>query len=155
MDELFKQIDPLPWQPTPENLMSVGVKLALYSCSKILIWNKQLDLLIECWVIFHAFVVVCWLFLKLIHSNILSRTLSECQTVWVQICRSLSRSKLFAKVISRCRLWQGQGLHLGLLVRKPVLGGGGGCEQHRCRPACTSAQSDQRLCFSLFEKFYM
>ena len=22
------------------------------------------------------------------------------------------------------------------------------CEQHRCRPACASAQSDQRLCYS-------
>ena len=26
------------------------------------------------------------------------------------------------------------------------------CEQHRCRQACTSAQSAQRLCYSLFEK---
>ena len=25
------------------------------------------------------------------------------------------------------------------------------CEQHRPRPACASAQSDQRLCYSLFE----
>ena len=28
-----------------------------------------------------------------------------------------------------------------------------GCEQQRRRPACTSAQSDQRLCFSLFGKY--
>ena len=28
----------------------------------------------------------------------------------------------------------------------------GVCEQHRRRPACASAQSDQRLCYSLFEK---
>ena len=31
----------------------------------------------------------------------------------------------------------------------------GVCEQHRCRPACASAQSDQRLCYSFFEKFHM
>ena len=29
------------------------------------------------------------------------------------------------------------------------------CEQHRRRPACSSAQSDQRLCFSHFRKYYM
>ena len=34
-------------------------------------------------------------------------------------------------------------------------GGGGGCEQHRRRPACASAQSDQRLCYSLFGKYHM
>ena len=31
----------------------------------------------------------------------------------------------------------------------------GVCEQHRRRPACASAQSDQRLCYSLFGKFHM
>ena len=31
----------------------------------------------------------------------------------------------------------------------------GGCEQHRRRPACASAQSDQRLCYSRFVKNYM
>ena len=34
-------------------------------------------------------------------------------------------------------------------------GGGGGCEQHQRRPACASAQSDQRLCYSLFEKYHI
>ena len=34
-------------------------------------------------------------------------------------------------------------------------GGGGGCEQHRPRPAWASAQSDQRLCYSLCENYYM
>ena len=29
-----------------------------------------------------------------------------------------------------------------------------GCEQQRHRPACASAQSDQRLCFSLFGKYH-
>ena len=29
------------------------------------------------------------------------------------------------------------------------------CEQHRCRPACASAQSDQRLCYSLFGKYHI
>ena len=28
-------------------------------------------------------------------------------------------------------------------------------EQHRRRPACASAQSDQRLCYSLFAKYHM
>ena len=27
--------------------------------------------------------------------------------------------------------------------------------QQRCRPACTSAQSDQRLCYSLIVKYYI
>ena len=40
--------------------------------------------------------------------------------------------------------------HLGIDVRKPVFGGV--CEQHRRRPACTSAQPDQRLCYSFFWK---
>ena len=31
----------------------------------------------------------------------------------------------------------------------------GVCEQHRRRPACASAQSDQRLCYSRFGKYYM
>ena len=31
----------------------------------------------------------------------------------------------------------------------------GVCEQHRRRPACASAQSDQRLCYSLFKKYHM
>ena len=29
------------------------------------------------------------------------------------------------------------------------------CKQQRGRPACASAQSDQRLCYSLFGKFHM
>ena len=29
------------------------------------------------------------------------------------------------------------------------------CEQQRRRPACASAQSDQRLCFSHFEKYHI
>ena len=29
------------------------------------------------------------------------------------------------------------------------------CEQHRRRPACASAQSDQRLCSSLFGKYHI
>ena len=29
------------------------------------------------------------------------------------------------------------------------------CEQHRRRPACASAQSDQRLCYSLIGKYYI
>ena len=28
-----------------------------------------------------------------------------------------------------------------------------GCEQQRCRPACTNAQSDQRLCYLLIGKY--
>ena len=31
----------------------------------------------------------------------------------------------------------------------------GGCEQHGRRPACASAQSNQRLCYSLFGKYHM
>ena len=29
------------------------------------------------------------------------------------------------------------------------------CEQQRRRPACASAQTDQRLCYSLIRKYYM
>ena len=35
-------------------------------------------------------------------------------------------------------------------ARKPVFGV---CEQERCRPACASAQSVQRFCYSLIGKF--
>ena len=31
----------------------------------------------------------------------------------------------------------------------------GVCEQHRHRPACASAQSDQRLCYSRFVKYHI
>ena len=31
----------------------------------------------------------------------------------------------------------------------------GVCEQHRLRPACASAQTDQHLCYSLFGKYHM
>ena len=51
---------------------------------------------------------------------------------------------------------------MGLDARNPVFvcvcvcvcggGGGGGTTQRQTRPACTSAQFDQRLCFSLFWK---
>ena len=42
--------------------------------------------------------------------------------------------------------------HMGSNPRKPS---SGVWEQHRGRPACTSVQSDQRLCFSLFGKYPM
>ena len=29
------------------------------------------------------------------------------------------------------------------------------CEQQRCRPACASTQSSQRICFSLIEKYHI
>ena len=35
--------------------------------------------------IFHVFVVICWLFSKLTFKKVLSGTLSECQTAWIQI----------------------------------------------------------------------
>ena len=31
----------------------------------------------------------------------------------------------------------------------------GVCEQHRHRPACASAQTDQRLCYSLLGKYHI
>ena len=39
--------------------------------------------------------------------------------------------------------------HMDLNIRKPV---SVVCEQQRCRPACASAQADQRLCYSFIEK---
>ena len=41
---------------------------------------------------------------------------------------------------------------MGLNARKHVFGV---CEQQRRRPACTSAQSDQRLCYSLIGILYL
>ena len=41
--------------------------------------------LFACWVILHAFVVVCRIFSKLTFSKNLSGILSGCQTVWMQI----------------------------------------------------------------------
>ena len=40
--------------------------------------------------------------------------------------------------------------HLGLEARKPNFAA---CEQQRRRPACASAQSDQRLSYSLYGKY--
>ena len=40
---------------------------------------------------------------------------------------------------------------MGLVWRNPVFMV---CEQHRHRPACASAQSDQRLCYSLCGKYH-
>ena len=42
--------------------------------------------------------------------------------------------------------------HLGLDARKPVFMSFG---QHRRRPACASAQTDQHLCYSLFGKHHI
>ena len=36
------------------------------------------------------------------------------------------------------------------VLRKPVFGG---LQNHRRRPACASAQSDQHLCYSLFGNY--
>ena len=51
-------------------------------------WDIQIKdfLTSACWVIFHAFAVVCSLFFKInFFQKILSVTLSECQTIWIQI----------------------------------------------------------------------
>ena len=42
---------------------------------------------------------------------------------------------------------------LGLIAIKPVFGGV--CQQQRSRPACTSAQTYQRLCFLLIGKYHI
>ena len=42
--------------------------------------------------------------------------------------------------------------HKGLDARKPS---SMGCEQQRRRPASASAQSDQRLCYSLIGKYHI
>ena len=73
-----------------------------YNFIILLSWN------FGCWVIFHAFAVVCWLFSKFTFvKTIISRTQSEGQMVWIQI-RTYVLSVLiwvqtFAKVIRR---WQ-------------------------------------------------
>ena len=41
---------------------------------------------------------------------------------------------------------------MGLDARKSVFGV---CEQQRRRPACASAQSDQRICYSLIGKYHI
>ena len=41
---------------------------------------------------------------------------------------------------------------MGLGARKPVFGA---CKQQRHRPACASAQSDQRLCHSHIGKYHI
>ena len=43
-------------------------------------------------------------------------------------------------------------MHMGLVERKPDFGG---CEQQKRKPACASAQSDQRLCYSLIIKYHI
>ena len=63
-----------------------------------------------CWVIFHAFVVVCWLFFKLTFSKnsfpkIFQENFQSVKRIGFRsgptLCRSWSDSKLFAKVTSR------------------------------------------------------
>ena len=54
---------------------------------------------------------------------------------------------MLKKSLTCCCLW-----YLGLDARKPVFGI---CEQHRRRPACAPAQSDQRLCYSPFGTYHM
>ena len=41
---------------------------------------------------------------------------------------------------------------MGLDMGKPVIGD---CEQQRRKPACASAQSDQRLCYLLSGKYHI
>ena len=41
---------------------------------------------------------------------------------------------------------------IGLNARKPVFGV---CEKQRCRPACASVQSDQRLCYLCIGKYHI
>ena len=43
-------------------------------------------------------------------------------------------------------------VYVGPDVRKPS---SRVCEQHRRRPACASAQSDQRLCYSPFGRYHI
>ena len=82
--------------------------------------------------------------------------LSECQTVWMWIrtddlsvmiwvqtvCEGYQQITIIAaskeRVNSDCRI----------IWAKPVLIV---CEQQGCRPACTSVQSDQHLCYFLYE----
>ena len=42
--------------------------------------------------------------------------------------------------------------YMDIIVRKPVFGF---CEQQRRRPACASAQTDQRLCYLCFGKCHI
>ena len=72
-------------------------------------------------------------------------------------CVSFNRSQLIYTVLKKSinLVSAGQrliGHYLGLEMRKPVFVG---CEQLRCRPACASAQSNQRLCYSLIIKYHI
>ena len=76
------------------------------SLTEIIIEFLSIFLVFVSWIIFHNFFCLSAdIFFKLtftFHVN-LSKILSECQTVWIQIksdpCRTLSDSKLFAKII--------------------------------------------------------
>ena len=70
-------------------------------------------------------------------------------------CQGWSGSKLFVKVISRRfdYVIEERVKHKWASTRENL--SSGVCEQHSCRPACPSVQSDQWLCYSLFRKYHM
>ena len=99
----------------------------------VAVWKKDLRILLD-----------TKLFIKFIksHQNINSIFIGSKH--FSSIC--LSRILVWIQMNSDCVY------EMGRNSRKPVFGF---CEQHRRRPACASAQSDQRLWYSLFGKHHM
>ena len=71
------------------------------------------------------------------------------QKAWEKFCKLYFCIRIGPLFKFKCnRVEHLQIRYMGLDARKPV---SGVCEQHRRRPACASAQSDQRLCYSLMK----
>ena len=58
---------------------------------------------LACWVFIHAFVVVSWFFFKKnqLFQKFLTGTLSECQTVWIQIRTNLLSGLIWVQTVCK------------------------------------------------------
>ena len=66
--------------------------------------------------------------------------------IWVQtFCKGYQQTTLVDKELIYFTVWTSSRENLS----------SGVCGQHRCRPACASQQSDQRLCYWLFGKYHI
>ena len=89
-----------------------------------------------------------------------SNRLDPDQLIWVQtVCKSYQQTTLGDNELMFMNPgYKGTTLYFTQILiwasRQENLSSGV-CEQHRRKPACTSVQSDQRLCYSLFGKYHI
>ena len=71
--------------------------------------------------------------------------------------KNQTKPRIFSNEFSGTHFWiQIRPAVLTVLIQViTIYGGGGWCEKQRRRQACASAQTDQRLCYSLFGKHHI